>query len=311
MIFHINTRGHGYALRSLVEGKLGCPAPDFRVATYDRLFKTGELRIPIATYIFGDLERLAAWELRIAAQLYRSMTAAGLRCLNDPARAMSRVELLTALHDSGINPFGVARADSNPRPSRFPVFLRVECNHQPPSSDLYRNQAELDQGLNNLRRRGMPLRGLLVVEHAAEPYSDGLWAKWGTWRIGERMIVEHLLLEHNWLVKEGHYLKLTDAAVQDEHDAVATNRFGSDLQRAFEIGGIEFGRADHARFAGQTIVYEINTNPFLSRFEADPRPLRKSTQLLARKRIAEALEAIDTVEGGSVVVAGPKSISRP
>ena len=42
---------------------------------------------------------------------------------------MSRVELLRSLNAAGINPFDVMRADESPRPTRFPVFLRFEMDH--------------------------------------------------------------------------------------------------------------------------------------------------------------------------------------
>ncbi len=313
MIFLITTRGHGYTWRSLLEGEgsFGCPVPQVKIAAYDWFFEGRQLEVPVATYIFSDLDRLAPWELRLAARLYRAMTEAGLRCLNDPAHAMSRVELLAALHTSGINPFSVTRLDSDPRPPDFPVFLRSEGDHLRSFTELYHDQAELDHALSDLRGRGVPLRGLIAVGHAAEPYNDKLWAKWGTWRIGEKMIVEHLMLEDNWLVKRGHYLNLDDAAVQEEHDAVANNRFAADMRKVFEIGRIEFGRADHATFDGRQIVYEINTNPFLSRLELDPRPLRAETQLIGRRRLAAALAAIDTPENGMVVIEGTNAPGRP
>ena len=298
MIVLITTRGNGKTLRSLAEGSFGVTTPKFRIIHYERLF--GAWRVPRATYIFGDLERLAPWELRLAADLYRTMQEAGLRCLNDPAKAMSRFELLTVLHSAGRNPFAVYRADDEPEPRRFPVFIRSEHNHQEPGSRLFRDQEELVEALGERRAAGIPLRGLLVVEQAAETYSDTLWAKWGTWRIGNEMIVEHIAVDDTWLVKIGDHEKITDAITADEHDAVASNRFADDIEAAFKLGEIEFGRADHGSFDGKTIVYEINTNPYSGPFRADKRPLRKETQMIARGRIAEALSGIDEAAGGYV-----------
>jgi hypothetical protein len=308
MIVLITTRGNGYTLRSLADGTFGFPVPRCSVTHYERLF--GAWRVPRATYVFCDLERLAPWELRLAADLYRSLTAAGLKCLNDPARVKSRVELLMALHSAGINPFSAARADMAPRPSRFPVFLRAEDDHLTPLPDLCGDQAALDRALDRLREVGIPLRGILVVEHAAEPYSGTLWAKWGTWRIGDRIVVEHIGVDDFWLVKTGYHSKLTEAAIADEHDAVATNRFAAEVRPAFDLGAIEFGRADHATLAGRTIVYEINTNPILAFWSPDHRPLRAETQTIARQHIAEAFAAIDSQATGSVSIP-PSKLRRP
>lgn len=301
MIVLITTRGNGYTLKSLADGTYGVTTPKFRITHYERLF--GAWRVPRATYIFGDLERLAPWELRIAADLYRSMKEAGLRCLNDPARAMSRVELLTALERAGTNPFGVMRADAQPRPQRFPVFIRGENDHAKPSARLYHDQQELEAALQELPRNNLPLRGMLVAEHAAEPYSEGLWAKWGTWRIGDEIIVEHIAVDDTWLVKTGDHAKVTDAVAEDEHDAVATNRHAPALRETFDLAAIEFGRADHATVGGRIVIYEINTNPYSGIFVADRRPIRHKTQLIARGRIAAALDAIDTVRTGTASLA--------
>lgn len=308
MIVFITTRGNGYTLKCLVDGTLGAPSPKCRITHYERLF--GAWRLPRATYIFCDLERLAPWELRLAADLYRSMTAAGLRCLNDPAKVMARVEMLTALDAAGVNPFAALRADAAPRPRRFPVFIRSEDNHAKADATLYHSQQELDTALQALRKSGIPLRGMIIVEQAAEPYADGLWAKWGTWRIGDQMIVEHIAVDDTWLVKIGDHDKVTKAVAADERDAIASNRFAADVHAAFDIASIEFGRADHGTVGGRTVIYEINTNPFLSKFVPGKRPLRQEAQLLARGRIAAALGEIDSSESGYVRIRGT-AIRRP
>lgn len=300
MIILITTRGNGYTFKSLVQWTFGVPTPRIRTTHYECLF--GAWAMPKATYLFGDLERLAPWELRLAADLYRAMTAAGLRCLNDPARAMSRVELLATLHDAGINPFSAYRADTRPRPRRFPVFVRSENDHTKPRSDLYFNQDELERALDTLRSSGLPLRGMLVVELAAEPYGGGLWAKWGTWRVGRTTISEHIAVDDSWLVKTGDHAKVTEAIALEENWSVTSGRFVTDLSRAFELAGVEFGRADHAVIDGRTVVYEINTNPYLGRFVPDRNPVRRNTQLTARRQIAEALDAIDTKARGWVSI---------
>ena len=76
----------------------------------------------------------------------------------------------------------------------------------------------------------MPLRGLLVIEFCAEPYSEGLWHKWGTFRVGERLSLDHIAADDNWLVKGGSWEKLTRAAIADEHEAVKRNRFTNELR---------------------------------------------------------------------------------
>ena len=84
----------------------------------------------------------------------------------------------------GINSFNVFRAEERPEPARFPVLLRHEDDHDRPLQNLVESQEELDRALEGLRATGVPLRGILVVGFCAEPYSEALWHKWGTFGVG-------------------------------------------------------------------------------------------------------------------------------
>jgi hypothetical protein len=305
MIVILTVRDHQDTFACFGQGKFGFPAPDVRTMAYEDLFSTR--RVPRATYVFADLERLAAWELSLAARLYRRMTRRGLRCLNDPARVMSRFELLRTLHRAGINPFDVYRADEQPRPARFPVFLRDEDHHASPLPELLMSQSALDAALEARRAKGIPARGTLVIEHCPAPYGSGpgRWHKWGTFTVADRMSVDHLGIDDTWYVKFGRWDLLDDSAVAEEHEAAAANRVAPEVARAFALSGIEFGRADHATVDGRTVVYEINTNPFVGPYVPDRIPLRFKTQTLVRERLAAVLAAIDCREAGWQKVKAP------
>ncbi len=300
MIVVITTRGHDYTVKTFRNGTYGFPAPDVRATSYDRLFRARS--VPRATYIFSDLERLSAWELRVAAELFYVLTGAGIRCLNNPSRAKSRVELLQALYREGINPFNVHRADEHPKPARFPVFVRYEADHGRPLTELIADQHTLDVWLNILRGNRVPLRGLIVVEYCGEPYASDLWHKWSTFRVGDRLSVDHIAVDNAWAVKHGDWHKLNDEVVADENDAVVSNRFAEHLKQVFDVAGIDFGRADHATVGARTAVYEINTNPFIGPYVPDSKPLRLQTQAAARSRLGDALGAIDCHDTGAVKI---------
>jgi hypothetical protein len=309
MIVFLTTRGNGYTLQSIAKGTFGAPTPPFRLAHYAQIFRRTHL--PRATYVFGDLERLADWELRLVSELYRAMTEAGLRCLNNPARTMARVELLASLESAGINPFRAYRADDRPKPKRFPVFVRSEYDHLPARPELHDTQNELDRVLEALRATGVPLRGQIVVEQCTEPVREGLWAKWGLYRIGEEMVLEHIAVDDTWLVKIGDHKKKDPGIVEDERAAIRSNRFAAELRPAFDIGGIEFGRADLGVVGGKPVVYEINTNPSLGPFKRRKvLSTAAETNLYARGRIAKALAAIDTQERGLVRIPPSPLIHR-
>jgi hypothetical protein len=297
VIIIITTHDNQNTFESFRSGKYGFPAPDVRTMAYEDMFCAS--RIPRATYVFADLDRLSAWELQLAANLYRRLRRKQLRCLNDPARAMSRFELLRSLHRAGINPFDAYRADEHPRPARFPVLLRDEDHHVSPRPELLHSQQELEEALVARQARGLPLRGTLVIEHCPGAYGPGRWHKWGTFRVGDRMSVDHIAVDDHWFVKFGQWDLLNEQAVADEHEAATANRSAEEIARAFAIAGIEFGRADHATLDGRTIIYEINTNPYVGPYVPDPIPLRFKTQPLVRQRLAAALQAIDCSDSGS------------
>ncbi|MCC7276137.1 MAG: hypothetical protein IT561_25950 [Alphaproteobacteria bacterium] len=306
MILFVTTAAHRYTLRSLVGGTFGAEVPECDAVSYEQLFAATTL--PTATYVFTDFDRLFPWEVMIAAEMYRRLRDRAMRCLNDPARVMGRFELLRALHDRGYNPFDAYRADERPRPRRFPVFLRGENDHVAPRPALLRDQPELERALERRRAAGIPLHGLLVVEFAGEPIAPGVWRKFGTFRTGEAMSVSHAVVTDRWVVKGvAPAGLLTAAMLREELAVVTTNVHAARLRTAFEIAGIEWGRADHATFAGREIVYEINTNPTMRPFVPVGSPERDEALLRSRRRMAGHLHAIDTPPGPAIALdVGPQ-----
>jgi len=258
MILFVTTRGHEYTVRALAGGGFGARLPDVRVTTYDRLFLAKTTRS--ATHIFADIERLQPWERRLAADLYRALGTIGTRRLNDPAQVKTRYQLLRALHRDGFNPFQAYHADDNPRPKRFPVFLRYDADHEDPISPLIETQDRLDEVIAGLPAAGTPLDGVIVIEHCAEPIAPNLWKKYGTFAIGGNVQLDHTLVQDTWCVKHGlgDASKVGEDKFIDERQAIIENRFADAVRPAFGIGNIEYGRADHGTVDGRQVVFEIN-----------------------------------------------------
>jgi hypothetical protein len=299
MIVFITTPDHHDTFQALVTGDFGEALPMIRAASYDGFFSRTEF--VRATFVFTDIERLAPWEQRLAAAAYRALRAAGLTCLNDPARVMGRYELLRTLHRAGINPFNAYRAEDRPEPARFPVFIRCENDHGPISA-LIHAQPELDQMLLDLRAKGNPLRDLLVIEFCAEPIAPGVWRKFGTFRIDREMHVDHSVVEDRWYVKFGKIQDYPDAVFEEERDAIVGNHCAAEIVRAFDLAGIDYGRADHATVEGRPVIYEINTNPNIGGPEPQRRPIRAEALAVARRRFAQLLWRIDSGDGTAVAV---------
>jgi hypothetical protein len=229
--------------------------------------------------------------------MYLAMVRRGIRCLNNPARIMARPELLRRLYVDGVNPHNVYSADMLPRPEQFPVFVRPEVDHGGEAPPLLQDQAELDRHLLQLQEKGVSLRGLLVVEYAAEPIAPGVWRRFGTINIAGRLHVNHAATQDRWYVSQGVPDLPTEAMYQEERAAIAENRFASDMRPIFDLANIEYGRADHATFKGRQVVYEINTNPTIGRDRPQRSPTRDEAHAMAREQMAQALWAIDTGDG--------------
>ncbi len=305
MIVFVTTRHHAYTVSVLVEDRLGQPIPTVRHLSWDHLLRADHL--PRATFVLTDLERLTPHERRLAVEAYRAITAAGLRCMNDPSRVPTRHALLARLHAAGINPFRSWRADEPAlRPSRFPVFLRHEDGHDLPVSDLIPDQAALDAALAALPGQGVPLAGVLVVEFCAEPIARGAWRRFGTFRIGTAMHTDHAVIEDRWVVKGGTIGLTTDAMAEEEYAAVSDGRYLPQVAPVFDLAAVEFGRLDHATAEGREVVFEINTNPTLSGPHPQRLPRRAETLEMARAHLARGLAGIDSGDGVPVAVeAGP------
>lgn len=266
MIIFISTYPHTYTFTALRGDILAPLTPESRAITYDDLFAANEL-MP-ATYVFTDMERLHPLELRLAGRYFRLLERLpGFRVLNDPARVRTRFGLLRALAQAGLNDFDVYWADSLPRPNRFPVFLRIASDHTGPLGDLIDDQAALDARLSELEADGIPLAGMLVVEFCGERnHAWGLHEKFSIFKIGDELTLSGVLVGPHWVVKDpaDEARVMTPEILQDQCLALRENRYAESLRAAFDVAGIQYGRADVGICAGRLQVYEINTNPTVS-----------------------------------------------
>jgi hypothetical protein len=328
VIVFLATRLHIYTVETLVNGTFGVALPEVGAMPYEAALLAETL--PRATYVFTDIERLSVWERILAAELYLKLQDAGCRCLNDPARVMTRYTLLRALHHAGINPFRIWRLDdaildgmTDPaapaaraswlrrklgraadRPSpNFPVFLRTEADHDRPLTEPLHSPAELAEAVARIRHAGVAPSGVMMIEYCSEELAEGVWAKFGTMRIGNIVSTDHAVIENDWCVKQGTTGLATTEMFAWENRQVATNAYEAALRRPFAVGGIDYGRADHATVGGREVIYEINTNPYLAPFGPQTRPIREETLRVARERFAAGLHAIDGATGATLRIA--------
>jgi hypothetical protein len=265
----VMTRGHERTHTRVVKDP---GAPRIELLHYDELFASRQLAR--AAYIFTDLDRLAPWDLELAAAIHRELAAAGLPVLNDPARGKTRFALLRALHAAGLNDFNAYRLDEGVRPARYPVFLRRAAGHGRPASPLLADWDAAQRAIAEAIARGIPESSLLLVEYAAEPVRPGLYRKLALSRIGARCVPQICVHDDHWLVKYGKLACATPELYDEELRIVRENPYVEPVQRAFEIAGVEYGRADFGLVGGRVQIYEINTNPTLKPGANHPVPSR-------------------------------------
>ncbi|MDD4882072.1 MAG: hypothetical protein PHR30_13990 [Gallionellaceae bacterium] len=269
--------------------------PAIRIWSYDKLLRARSL--PRATWIFTDMDRLSPWELELAAHVYRELRSHGQRVLNDPARVCHRHALLKRLKSAGINRFDVWRIDESESVDRWPVFLRTESAHRGPLTGLIEDAGQLRLEIEKAVNAGYPERDLMVVEYCAEPVHGNLFRKLATFRVGDRLVPTLAVHDNQWAAKYGQLGVAGTELYREELAGLAENRYADALNQAFEIGHVEYGRADFALVSGAPQIYEINTNPTIGRVLEHPDPVRVESGRLWEGNFVAALVAIDTPSG--------------
>ncbi len=273
-------------------------APAYRIWTYDAVFRAR--RLPAATWVFTDLDRLSFWELELAAHVYRELLAHGVRVLNDPAKLCQRYALLRRLYVAGFNRFNVWRVDDASSLNRWPVFLRTESGHRGVLTDLIEDVEQLGREIERILAAGYPSRDLMIVEYCAEPVRDGLFRKLAMFRVGEQMVPTLAVHDTDWIAKAGKHAVADAEHYEEELAGMSDNIYSDALKQAFTIGETDYGRADFSLVGGKPQIYEINTNPSIGRVKEHPYATRIQASQLWEQNFVAALRAIDSPAGPTV-----------
>lgn len=298
MIVVITTASHGYTHAGVADF-----VPALRRASYPAILR--RRRLPRATYVFTDFDRLGFWQLELAAHLFRALRDAGCRVLNDPAAVMHRLPLLRRLHAEGINSFAAWPAEEIAAVDRFPVFLRTRSAHRGVLTGLIADAGALAAACRHLVGDGYPLGDLMAVEYRAEPIHGDVFEKLSVYRVGDVMTPCAGVHERHWVAKYGQDCG-GEAAYAEELAAIRDNRFAGPARRVFEIAGADYGRVDFGIVGGRPEFYEINTNPAIAIGPARVRTTARGESIqLARDALLDALAGLDTAPGGGDVAIRP------
>lgn len=293
---------------------------NIRLWSYGSVLKMREL--PVATYIFSDVERMAPQAKIIAARIWLALERSGrsVRLLNHPIRCMRRPELLRSLFERGINDFNAYPAQRLPDALRFPVFLRSAHDHLGPRSDLIHDGATLDSEITRLEVEGMPRRECLVVEFCDTSDADGIFRKFDAHIADGQVVPTEVYFSSRWIVKWDNNRVFDGNApdeallIQEMIEHVSGNRHVGQLRQAVVPAQIAYGRIDYAVLNDRVQIWEINTNPDLLMTAINTPEMRASRYgrevlPLINEAIFGAFRSLDTVSDGEAPI--PVDLSEP
>lgn len=249
--------------------------------------------LPTGTFLFTDLERQTQAQRELQGQVWDSLAATpGNRLLNHPIKAMGRRMLLDELHRTGSNAFSGFGIKELDRTIRYPVFLRIENDHQGGRTPLIENRVDLDDQIVRALMAGADPEKLLVVEFVETGDAEGIYRKYSAFRFGERIVPRHLIFSREWMLKQPDLLD--DAKLAEERAYLDANPHEAELRRIFELAHIDYGRIDYALADGKIQVWEINTNPIVTLPVREYKQAHLSHQEWFAERALAAFEALDS-----------------
>jgi len=291
MIFHLAREDNAWPPSEFLRGWGAEVAPIFRTGRFHELGEQTEL--PSGTYLFSDIEMSTPLQIEMLSQVWTQLEAhGGSRLLNDPLKVKARYALLRTLYDEGINCFRSFHMDELPADLHFPVFVRVENDHQGSRTPLLEDWAQLDRWLIKAALGGAEPPKLLVTEFFDTRGADGLYRKFGAFKVGDRIIARLVHFGKEWMVKSPDLI--FPEGVEEERRYMEDNPYEDQIRRAFELARVDYGRMDFAVKDGRIAVWEINTNPIITHPKDRYQPAHLPAQERFAQRMVDALKAIDT-----------------
>jgi hypothetical protein len=296
MIVYLVTEQHQYTVESFLHEWQPALAKRVKILAYEALPQT--TRLPLGSYIFSDIELLGPASTEMAVQVWDTLSRAGraVRLYNHPRRVMRRDELLRTMFESGQNRFEARHPHDGLGGLKFPVFLRNGRDHAGPSTLFLHNARELRQALWVQRLRRVDMKNMLAIEFCDTADETGLYRKYASYVMGDRVIPRHLFFSNKWVQKYPDRLSAAQAAEQMAY--LQTNPHCEQLQEIFRTARIDYGRIDYSLLDGRIQVWEINTNPTIIHSRSKYSALAHEAQDYFVNRLTEAWAALEPVQAG-------------
>jgi hypothetical protein len=238
--------------------------------------------------IFSTLDPLTEKETARAEALWDALAErmGPERLLNHPRKTLRRNDLLRELADRGINRYRVHPMPPLPDAPRYPVFLREATRHTGALTPLLHTREQLEAAVENEVEEGKAPESLLVVEFLDTADEEGVYAKYGAFVVGDRIIPQPIAFSPDWMTKR-YYLR-APARIEAERAYQEDNPHQERLRELARLAHVGYGRFDYAVAPdGDIQVWEINVTPVIM----DPSNELRPSQMANHRRFAESIEA--------------------
>ncbi len=248
--------------------------------------------LPSDLALFTDLERLDETQIELAIAAEKQLREADVRILNAPSRVLRRYDLLQKLALNGINEFRAYRLHEDRTQFKYPVFLRLEREHQGSLSPLLNSPKEVEKAIQTAHDGGFSPDNLLLVEYCDVCDDDGLYRKYSAFVIGDRCFPRHIISGQDWQSKSPDKVYADDdACLRQENEYLTKFPHDKEVRELFHSAGIEYGRIDYSLKNGNIQVWEINTNPNIIP-ETELAPGRRAEQERVHQKVRDALQEL-------------------
>lgn len=300
MIFFVAPAEDSFEMSEFLQIR-GRPFADYiKPLSYEEI--TFRRELPIGTYIFAATDQISRTQREITALCWRELARASsqITLLNHPEQVLCRYELLEACFQLKRNSFRVFRATDLARCRKFPVFLRLEREHTGSLSGLLYSMRGLVRALAKALAEGHRLRDLMIVEYCDTADSAGVFQKYSAFIVGKTIVPNSIVQSENWVTKWA--ARCADPElVQQEVEYVEKNPHADWLRETFAIAKVGYGRIDYGFKDSKPQVWEINTNPTITRriWETDPvqerlRQVRAPVRERFLRRFDDAFAAVNS-----------------
>ena len=148
---------------------------------------------------------------------------------------------------------------------------------------------------------------LMVVEKVDVRDADGLHRKYSAMKIGDHLVPRHVLFSTKWITKKPDVV--TAELVKEERQFLEEFPHAEQVEHAFRVAGMDYGRIDYGFSNGRMQVWEINSNPDIVPLPERVDPLRMEGQAWSADLIAQAFRSLLTepLEGPAAPASGRRT----